>query len=64
MLWFVFGPGSQAEVAQRAARVLGCSQRQVINWLQCEHDPGLRYVARLWVLAVAERRLRRMEGRR
>lgn len=54
LLWAAFPGQSEREVAVRAARALGVSQRQVQNWLRCEHDASLRYVAALLIIAGAE----------
>jgi hypothetical protein len=44
-LWAAFPGPSEAAVAKAAHRRLGVSERQVRNWLRCEHDAGLRHVA-------------------
>jgi len=54
LLWRAFPAGSDAARAERAARVLDVSERQVRNWLRCEHDPKLRYVMAVIAIAGAE----------
>lgn len=49
MLWRAFPGRSEAEIAARAAPVLGVSERQVRNWLRIEHSAALHHF-----LAVAE----------
>lgn len=62
MLWRAFPAASERELAAIAAPVLGCSERQVVNWLRCEHDAGLRYVTAVIALAGAEVVFKRIEG--
>lgn len=64
LLWAAFPGKSEREVSQRAAMALGVSQRQVQNWLRCEHDASLRHVAALMVIAGAEVVLGLIGGRR
>lgn len=54
LLWRAFPASSDASRAERAARVLDVSERQVRNWLRCEHDPKLRYVMAVIAIAGAE----------
>ena len=54
MLWRAFPADSDAARAEKAARVLDVSDRQVRNWLRCEHDPKLRYVMAVIAIAGAE----------
>lgn len=54
LLWRAFPASSDAARAERAARVLDVSERQVRNWLRCEHDPKLRYVMAVLAIAGAE----------
>ncbi len=54
MLWRAFPAESERGVAQRAAPVLDVSERQVINWLRCDHDAALSYVTAVLVIAGAE----------
>lgn len=54
MLWRAFPAQSDNDRAERAARVLDVSERQVRNWLRCEHDPKLRYVMAVIAIAGAE----------
>lgn len=54
LLWRAFPAPSEAELAARAAPVLGVSERQVRNWLRGEHDASLRYVTAVLALAGVE----------
>ena len=54
LLWRAFPAASEREVAERAARVLDVSERQVRNWLRCEHSAAWHYVAAVMVIAGAE----------
>lgn len=54
MLWRAFPARSERDLAIRASRALGVSQRQVQNWLRCDHDAKLSHVAAVIVLAGAE----------
>ena len=54
LLWRAFPASSDAARAESAARVLDVSERQVRNWLRCEHDPKLRYVMAVMAIAGAE----------
>jgi hypothetical protein len=54
MLWRAFPAPSDAARAEKAHKVLGCSERQVINWLRCENDPKLRFVMATLAVAGAE----------
>ncbi len=54
LLWKAFPAPSDAARAGKAARVLGVSERQVRHWLQCEHDPKLRYVMAVIAISGAE----------
>lgn len=62
LLWRAFPSRSERELAEKAAAVLGVSQRQVINWLREEHDPKLRYIMAVLALAGAEIVFTRIEG--
>ncbi|MGC9449773.1 hypothetical protein [Cereibacter johrii] len=44
LLWRAFPASSERDLAAKAAPVLGVSERQVRNWLQCENDAALRHV--------------------
>lgn len=63
LLWSAFPGQSEREVSIRAARALGVSQRQVQNWLRCDHDASLRYVTAVLVIVGAEAVLKRIGGR-
>lgn len=54
LLWKAFPADSDADRAIKAAHVLDVSERQVRNWLRCEHDPKLRYVMAVIAIAGAE----------
>ena len=54
LLWRAFPAPSDAARAEKAHKVLGCSERQVINWLNCENDPKLRFVMATLAVAGAE----------
>lgn len=55
LLWRAFpGCRSENEIAERAARVLDVSDRQVRNWLRCENDAGVRYVFAVLTIAGAQ----------
>lgn len=55
LLWKAFSPAqSENEVAEKAARVLDVTPRQVRNWLRCENDASLRYVTAVLMIAGAE----------
>lgn len=54
LLWRAFPAQSDAARAERAAKVLDVSERQVRNWLRCENDPKLRYVMAVLSIAGAE----------
>jgi hypothetical protein len=63
LLWRAFpGCRSEREIAERAARVLDVSPRQVQNWLRCENDAGVRYVFAVLTIAGAEIVFRKLEG--
>lgn len=62
LLWRAFPAPSENELAQRAARALDVSPRQVKNWLRCEHDASLRYVLAVMAIAGAEVVFSRIEG--
>ncbi len=51
MLWRAFPSSSERQLAERAAKVLGCNWRTVINWLRCENDAGVRYVTAVCKMA-------------
>lgn len=50
MLWAAFPSASENILSEKAARALDCSERQVRNWLRCEHDAGAKIIAGLVVL--------------
>lgn len=64
LLWRAFPAPSERDLANRAARVLDVSPRQVINWLREEHDASLRYVMAVMAIAGAEVVFGRIEGRK
>jgi hypothetical protein len=61
MLWRAFPARSEAELSEVAARALGCSARQVKNWLRCENDASLSYVVQVLAIAGAEVVFQKME---
>lgn len=63
LLWQAFPANSEREVARRAAPVLDVSERQVVNWLRCENDAGVSYVAAVMILAGAVKALDPIRGR-
>lgn len=54
MLWRAFPSPSEHDLANKAARALDVSPRQVKNWLREEHDASLRYVTAVMMIAGAE----------
>lgn len=54
LLWAAFPSPSEHELARRAARVLGVSERQVRNWLRCDNDASLKYVTAVALIAGVE----------
>lgn len=64
LLWAAFPSASAHEVSKKAAPALGVSRRQVLNWLECEHDPKLGHVAKVLLIAGAEMAFRKLEGPR
>lgn len=62
LLWDAFPGASENAVAEQAAAALGCSERQVRNWLRCENDAGLRYVGAVMMIAGAEKVIQRFNG--
>lgn len=63
LLWRAFPAGSENELSERAAPVLGVSARQVRNWLRCEHDARWRDVMKVLAIAGGEVVFRAMEPR-
>ena len=64
LLWRAFPAASNTEVARLGAPVLGVSERQIINWLNCENDAALSYVTAVMVLAGVECALDGVRGGR
>jgi hypothetical protein len=62
LLWRAFPAQSDAARAEKACKVLDCSKRQVINWLNCDNDPKLRYVLKTLAVAGAEIVFHRSQG--
>lgn len=54
LLWRAFPSPSEGDLADKAARVLDVSPRQVRNWLRCENDAGVSYVTAVMAIAGAE----------
>ncbi len=64
LLWRAFPAPSEHELAEKAARALDVSPRQVKNWLRCEHSPAWKYVSAVLLISGAEIVFGRIEGRR
>jgi hypothetical protein len=64
LLWRAFPSPSERELADKAARVLDVSPRQVRNWLRCEHSAAWHYVAAVMAIAGVECVFRGVEPRR
>ncbi len=54
MLWTAFPASSERDLARRASAVLDVSERQVINWLRCDHDASVSVVFAVMAIAGAE----------
>ena len=54
MLWRAFPSPSEHELANKAARVLDVSPRQVTNWLRCENSAAVHYFFAVVAIAGAE----------
>jgi len=54
LLYKAFPSPSDCDLADKAARVLDVSPRQVRNWLREENDASLRYVTAVMAIAGAE----------
>lgn len=54
MLWRAFPAKSENELAEKAARVLDVSDRQVKNWLRCENSAAIQYFFAVAAIAGAE----------
>lgn len=63
LLWRAFPASSERDLAAKAAPVLGVSERQVRNWLQCENDAALRHVFAVMTIACGEEIFSIIEGR-
>lgn len=63
MLFRAFPSPSEHDLANKAARVLDVSPRQVKNWLREENDASLRYVTAVMMLAGAESVFDRIGGK-
>lgn len=61
LLWKAFPDQSESAIAERAARVLDVSPRQVRNWLRCNNDASLRHVMAVMAVAGAEIVFRKIE---
>jgi len=62
LLWRAFPSNSENELANKAARVLDVTPRQVRNWLRQENDASLKHVAAVLAVAGAEIVFKRIEG--
>lgn len=54
MLWRAFPSPSENELAEKAARALDVSPRQVKNWLRCENSAAVHYFFAVAAIAGAE----------
>ena len=63
LLWRAFPSPSENEVANKAARVLDVTPRQVRNWLRCENSAAFHYVAAVMAVAGAEIVFQKVEAR-
>lgn len=63
LLWRAFPAHSEAAVAEKAARVLDVSPRQVRNWLRGNNDASLKYVTAVALIAGVELGLGQIGGR-
>jgi len=64
LLWVAFPSESETELCRKAGLALGCSPRQVKNWLNCANDAPVRAVTSAIVIAGAEVAFRVYEGDR
>lgn len=64
LLWVAFPSQHEAELCRKAGLALGCSPRQVKNWLNCANDAPLRAVTSVMIIAGAEVAFRVYEGDR
>ncbi|EBA17425.1 hypothetical protein RSK20926_06802 [Roseobacter sp. SK209-2-6] len=62
LLWVAFPSQSERELRAEASRTLGCSERQVGNWLNCENDASLSVVVSVLIVAGAEVVFQKLEG--
>lgn len=62
LLWIAFPSETERELRFKAARALGCSPRQVANWLRCENDASLTIVAKVMLVSKAEVIFQKIEG--
>jgi hypothetical protein len=63
LLWRAFPSPSEHDLAEKAARVLDVSPRQVKNWLRCEHSAAVHHFLAVAAVAGAEVVFRGIEGR-
>ena len=54
LLWRAFPSPSEQVLAEKAARALDVSPRQVKNWLRCENSAAAHYVFAVVTIAGAE----------
>ena len=54
LLWRAFPSPSEHDLANKAARVLDVSPRQVTNWLRCENSAAVHYFLAVAAIAGAE----------
>lgn len=63
LLWKAFPGPSENDVAEKAARVLDVTPRQVRNWLRCENSAAWHYVSAVMLIAGAEIVFQKVEAR-
>lgn len=63
LLWRAFPSPSEHDLARKASRVLDVSERQVKNWLHCDHSAPIQHFFAVAAIAGAEIILRDRGGR-
>jgi hypothetical protein len=64
LLWYAFPSDSENSLAEKAAPVVGVSERQIRNWLGCHNDAALSHVLAVLAVAGAEVIFTKIEGRK
>lgn len=62
LLWRAFPSPSEHDLANKAARVLDVSPRQVKNWLRCDNSAAVHYFFAVAAIAGAEMVFRERGG--